>query len=60
MSSLTEQPLERYLEQDERSYIIRMLRKHKLHIAETAKARGISRKSLWQKMKRLNIHKETL
>lgn len=55
-----EQPLEHYLQQDERSYIIHMLRKHHLRIAETAEVLGLSRTGLWQKMKRLDIHKGRL
>jgi DNA-binding NtrC family response regulator len=46
--------LNEYLHACERKYIENSLRTHGGHIAESAAALGISRKNLWEKMKRLN------
>ncbi len=46
-------PLARHLERCERAHIERCLRAHDGRIAQTAAALGISRKGLWQKMRRL-------
>lgn len=52
--------LAQHLKQDEREYIIAMLRAHGLRVQETAQALGISRKTLWQKMKRYGIDRDKL
>lgn len=57
---LPNQPLSQFMENDERSFIISVLQKNKLKIGKTADDLGISRKGLWQKMKRLNIDKKNL
>ncbi len=44
-----------YLEAHERRYIEEALRARSGRIAETAAALGISRKNLWEKMKKLNL-----
>ena len=44
-----------YLEAREREFIMQVLRKHDGRIAETAAALGISRKNLWEKMRKLDI-----
>lgn len=41
----------------ERVHIVRMLEAHSWHMAETAASLGVSRKTLWQKMKRMEINK---
>ena len=45
-----------YLEAREKEYIEQALRGHSGRIAETAAALGISRKNLWEKMRKLDIH----
>lgn len=47
--------LEHYLRTCERSHILRALEKHEWHIGQTAVSLGISRKNLWEKMKKLDI-----
>lgn len=47
--------LEDYLRQQERAYIERALAHHGWQIGVTAEALGISRKNLWERMKRLGI-----
>jgi len=42
---------------NERDYIVRALEAHEWRMAETASTLNISRKTLWQKMKKLDIHK---
>jgi len=49
-----------YLQHGEREYIITTLRKHALRINESAEALGISRKTLWQKMKKYEINRDKL
>ncbi|MHB1292330.1 MAG: sigma-54-dependent transcriptional regulator [Sulfuricella sp.] len=44
-----------YLAESERQFILDMLEKHDWQIQICASALGISRKNLWQKMRRLNI-----
>jgi DNA-binding NtrC family response regulator len=44
-----------YLDEREREYIVRALAAKQGRIAETAAALGISRKNLWEKMKKLGI-----
>ena len=47
--------LEEFLREQERDYIQRALAQHAWQITTTADALGISRKSLWERMKRLGI-----
>lgn len=60
-AEVSEPPLDtelaEHLANSERSYIQRMLDAHGSHIQETAKALGISRKNLWEKMRKLGIAK---
>jgi DNA-binding NtrC family response regulator len=51
--------LNEYLHACERKFIQDILRSHGGHIFETATALGISRKNLWEKMKKLEIHYES-
>ena len=44
-----------YLQERERDYIVQTLTRHGWHIARTAESLGISRKNLWEKMKKLHI-----
>jgi DNA-binding NtrC family response regulator len=52
-----EQPavLASFLVQQERAFLFEQLRRHQWRITETAQAIGISRKGLWEKMRRFNI-----
>lgn len=50
--------LNEYLHACERKFIQNILRSHGGHILETATALGISRKNLWEKMKKLEINYE--
>lgn len=54
-ASPTEESLSEYIHACERKYIANCLRTHNGHIAETAATLGISRKNLWEKMKKLEI-----
>jgi DNA-binding NtrC family response regulator len=47
-----------YLAESERKYILDVLEKHDWQIQVCATALGISRKNLWQKMRRLNISRD--
>jgi len=49
--------LEAAREANEREHICRTLKAHGWRMAETAKTLGVSRKTLWQKMKRLDIQR---
>lgn len=51
--------LEQTIEQAERKKIIATLADNQYKIQQSADALGISRKGLWQKMKRLNINKDS-
>lgn len=51
--------LNEYLHACERKFIQDILSSHGGHILETATALGISRKNLWEKMKKLEINHET-
>jgi DNA-binding NtrC family response regulator len=51
----SEASLNDYLAECERRYIRQALERHDGHIANTAAALGISRKGLWEKLKRLGI-----
>jgi DNA-binding NtrC family response regulator len=50
------QTLSEHLQQAERAYIRRMLTEHQGRIALTADALGVSRKTLWEKMRRLGLN----
>ena len=52
----TDKTLAEHLESLERQYIVRVLAAHNGRIIPAATALGISRKNLWEKMKRLDIH----
>jgi len=52
---LTEESLSEYIQACERKYIGSCLRNHQGHIVETATSLGISRKNLWEKMKKLGM-----
>lgn len=47
-----------YLQECERVYIRQALTAHSWQIAQTAETLGISRKNLWEKMRKLNIQRE--
>jgi DNA-binding NtrC family response regulator len=49
-----------YLSDRERDYIIRALESQSWQIQETASLLGISRKNLWEKMKKLGIRREAI
>jgi DNA-binding NtrC family response regulator len=49
------QRLEAFLREQERAFIRQVLQRHDFQIGVTADALGISRKSLWERMKRLDI-----
>jgi len=51
----TTQVLEAFLREQERAYIRQALTRHDWQIGITADALGISRKNLWERMKRLSI-----
>lgn len=50
--------LEDYLRQCERAYLKHALARHDHQIGRTAQALGISRKTLWEKMKKLDLGEE--
>lgn len=50
--------LNHYLHECERRYIVNALNQHQRHISNTAAALGISRKNLWEKMRKLDISTE--
>lgn len=54
-SLTTLESLSEYIQACERKYINNCLRVNQGHIAETAASLGISRKNLWEKMKKLGI-----
>ena len=55
LEALSEESLNEYLNVCEKKHIEDRLRANSGHISETATALGISRKNLWEKMKKLNI-----
>ena len=55
-NAITSESLSDYLEAYERRYIERVLQDRGGRIAETAAALGISRKNLWEKMRKLHLH----
>jgi DNA-binding NtrC family response regulator len=54
------QSLSDYLARCERDYVARCLAEHDGRIAATAAALGVTRKGLWQKLRRLGLVKEQL
>lgn len=44
-----------YLDDCERAYLLRELARHEWHMGHTAKAIGISRKGLWERLRRLQV-----
>jgi len=54
----TDESLERYLAECERRYIEQRLQANSGRVAATAERLGISRKSLWERMKRLGIQRK--
>jgi DNA-binding NtrC family response regulator len=50
------EPLADYLKACERDYLLMTLERHNNHMTHTAEALGITRKTLWEKLKRLNIN----
>jgi DNA-binding NtrC family response regulator len=54
-TSASSESLKEYLHDCERQYILNCLRIHANHVAETATSLGISRKNLWEKMKKLEL-----
>ena len=57
-SSAHQLTLNRYLEDAERAYILKALTTHRGQIGVTAQELGISRKNLWEKMKKLGLSAE--
>lgn len=53
-----ETDLNQYLQACERRYIVNALNSHNWHMGQTALALGISRKNLWEKLKKLGIQAE--
>ncbi|WP_260294649.1 sigma-54-dependent transcriptional regulator [Sedimenticola hydrogenitrophicus] len=56
MSGQREERLADYIQQCERDYISRVLNENEGRIANTAAALGISRKTLWDKMRKLGLN----
>ncbi|MEH6471401.1 MAG: sigma-54 dependent transcriptional regulator [Halopseudomonas sp.] len=54
-SEHTDEALQEYIKHCERDYIVSALAQHDWHIVETANCLGISRKNLWEKMKKHGI-----
>jgi two-component system response regulator HydG len=54
----TDESLDRYLSECERRYIAQRLEANAGRVAATAERLGISRKSLWERMKRLGIQRK--
>jgi DNA-binding NtrC family response regulator len=52
--SATDLPLADYLSRSERDYIHEALARHQGRVGATATALGISRKTLWEKLRRAN------
>lgn len=45
-----------FLQDCERRYLLQELTRHEWHMGQTAKAIGISRKNLWERLRRLDLH----
>jgi len=54
----TDETLAEYMADYERQYIVRVLNIHNGHATRAAEALGISRKNLWEKMKRYGIQRK--
>jgi DNA-binding NtrC family response regulator len=54
-TSVAASNLNAYLRSCEREFIVRALEQHHWHVTETAQGLGISRKNLWEKMRKLGI-----
>jgi DNA-binding NtrC family response regulator len=52
----TDSTLTDYMRECERKFILQSLQQNHWHFGNTATALGISRKNLWEKMKKLDIH----
>ena len=57
-AAVPEADLSQYLQVCERRYIVNALNNHDWHMGQTARALGISRKNLWEKIKKLGIQAE--
>jgi len=57
-TALVADTLRDYLNGHEREYIERVLQANNGQIADTAAALGISRKNLWEKMKKIQIQED--
>ncbi len=55
VAASTDETLRGYLSEREREYILKVLGEHAWHIQDTADALGISRKNLWEKMRKWQI-----
>jgi DNA-binding NtrC family response regulator len=55
LAAVPEADLNQYLQACERRYIVNTLGRHQWHMGNTAAALGISRKNLWEKIKKLEI-----
>ncbi len=55
--STTDEGLKNYMERCESAHILRSLEEHDWHIGETADVLRISRKNLWEKMRRYDIRR---
>ncbi|MDO9064578.1 MAG: sigma-54 dependent transcriptional regulator [Sulfuricella sp.] len=55
LAAVPEADLNQYLQACERRYIVNTLGHHQWHMGNTAAALGISRKNLWEKIKKLEI-----
>ena len=45
-----------YLHECERRYLLQELTRNEWHMGQTAKSIGISRKNLWERLRRLDVH----
>lgn len=52
---LASESLNEYLMACEREYLLRTLERHDGHMTHAAEALGITRKTLWEKLRRLGI-----
>jgi DNA-binding NtrC family response regulator len=59
LEEVPDETLTDYIEQCERAYIKRILSTNKGRIADTAGTLGISRKTLWNKMRRLGLKEQS-
>lgn len=58
LTAVSEADLNQYLQTCERRYIVNTLDRHQWHMGNTAAALGISRKNLWEKIRKLDIQAE--